>query len=403
MSRNVESGLRDYHVEFIREPDYGDPGNEAADAQVYSDVVMNFNWSAESGNDPRRGLGNADPIEFVKSAESHEITVEYDLYYWFEDGSGNPNDASYDGLQRNVDNNLPNSHTVVAREEKSEVAPENTINGDNAKGTKIFTVATGGLIEEAALSGDTSNAGPITVELTYMPEKARSYQVDQPEGSAIVATSSGSDSMDVTIADEELNNVETVSVGGSATTETYSDIGGIWLAEEPTGTITISEDTGDDLAVIHGSSDYQDIEGDRGIPVPSSREFETGTDAEVFTGSTISRGGTEIPHQIVEATLTVGNNVEEMEVSDSLGMFMVPGNRDLEMEASMFGEKASHDMLEDSLQNTREVTEWAMQSGNIQLTNSILQEPGERAAEEGEAVMTIDNTFEASGLTINTN
>lgn len=406
MSRKVEAGLRNYDLWFVREADLANPG-DTPEYEKYSSVVSNFSWSAEAGNDPRRGLGDADPHEFVKSSETHEVTVEYDLNKWFTDGSGNAYDASYDGIMRDSDNMLPNSHTLVAREDKGAVSAENTVNGTNSKATRIYSVGLGGLIGEVTLSGDSSDGGPVTVELSYNVQKGRSFQIDQPDGSDTldVVSTSDSDTFDIQIAGDDFSNdTESITLSGTTATTgatSFSDIAYIWCSEEPVGDITISESTsGDELAVIHGSETYDNTEGDRGIPVPDSREDSVTESAESFLASTFERDSSSFPHEIVSASLTVSNNIEETEVQDILGMGLHAGNRDLEEEISMYSENASHAMLVESMTNNAADQDWIFNSGTLTLVGAILNEPGERAAEAGQAVMTVDNLFNASGINI---
>lgn len=125
MSTKSESGLRRHRVEFARE-------DVTADGELvtptdpswnfYSDVVRSVEATLGPNIEEQRGIGSPDVQNFFHGPEEHEMTITYDLQQWFTDGSGNALDAAYDGLIRDVDGLLPNTHTVVDREWKTEVA-----------------------------------------------------------------------------------------------------------------------------------------------------------------------------------------------------------------------------------------------------------------------------------------
>lgn len=412
-NENPEGGLRNHRTEFVRESTYGSWPSDP-DFLKYSSTVTNFTWASDSVNEDRRGLGSADPHEFLKGPETHEITVEYDLVKWFTDGSGNANDAGYDGLARDSDQLLPNSHTIVDREDKGAIDSDQTVSGNASYATRLYTVATGALVDEIAVAGDPSDSQPVTVEITYLAQKARSYQIDQPDSGTLLAfdsTDANDTSQSVTVEDDD-GNSETIGLDGTnlvSTSNQYSSIDAVELDAECDGDVTVyvntgdatSPSAGDSLAVIYGSSSYNGVEGDLGVPAVEAGSHETLNDpaAEVFIGDTIDQAGSPFPYEIPAATLTVENNIEETERSSGYGMALHPGNREIMMEATMFGESMTHDMLQQHLANEANNISWNLDGGTLQLDSAVLDEPGERAAEEGQAVMTTDNTFVGSGLT----
>lgn len=415
---NPESGLRDQRVEFVREDDIGVTPSDP-EILKYSDTVTNVTWSADATNEPRRGLGNADPTDFIRGPESHEVTVEYDLVKWFTDGSGDANDAAYDGMARDADNLLPHTHTVLTREDKGSVASENSVSGNSSRPARIYTVARGAMVDEVAITGDPSDSQPVTVELSYVVQKTRSYQVDQPEtNTEVVVASSSSNDTSQTVTVEGMDDsssyaTEDVALSGTgveSTTTLWESIDAVYLDDETEGDVTVSINDGteasptegDELMVISGSETYDGIEGDLGVPGEGSngsRESVSSLgDVETFLGDVIQRSASPVPHEIQSLTLTVSNNVETTERTEAFGMALFPANRNLTVDATMYGETTTHNLLVDHLESNAKDISWEMDGGTVTLSSAVLTDPGDRAAEEGQAVMTTDNTFTATGI-----
>lgn len=412
-NENPEAGLRNHRPEFIREDTFG---STPADPSIlkYSHTMTNFTWASDSVNEPQRGLGDANPVGFIKGPETHELTIGYDLVKWFVQNGGQAYDAAYDGLVRDSDQLLPNSHTLLDREAKGQINKNQTISGNTPRPTRIYTVAKGGLIDEAAITGSPSDAQPVTVELSYLAQKGRSYQIDQPTSttSLTVVSSDNSDtSQTLTVESEGANSVEQVTLNGTTVVGTSTSFGNIDVLELDTETVgdvtvsinegsTSSPTAGDALSIINGKASYRGVEGDLGVPAlgAGAREDISGQPVETFIGDQISRDGVEYPYEISSATLTVANNIEETERSNGFGMALHPGNAETTMEATMFGEAMTHDLLMQELTNTTDDITWEMDGGTVELPDSICQEPGERAAETEQAVMTTDNAFMSEGI-----
>lgn len=413
---NPESGLRDQRVEYIRESNVGSTPTDPT-IEKYSSVVTNVNWSSDAVNEPQRGLGSADPQDFIRGPETHEVTVAYDLMQWFTDGSGNAQDAAYDGMARDSDNLLPNSHTVLVREDKGSVLAENTVSGSTSYSTRLYTVAKGALVDEVSVSGDPSDSQPVSVELSYVAQKARTYQIDQPDSDTeftVSSDDSGDTNQTITIEGQDGSGsfqTEDLSLNGTtvvSTTNVYSSLDAAYLDSETAGTVTVSINSGttssptegDALMKIEGSSTYNGVEGDLGVPGKGSGGTRSSapTGTETFLGDTIARKSDPVPHEIQSMTLTVANNIETTERAEALGSAVFPGNREVTAEATMFGETTTHDMLTEHLQNNKQSLDWKMDGGTVTVDNSVLTDPGERAAEEGQAVMTTDNTFMGEGI-----
>jgi hypothetical protein len=412
---NVEGGLRDHRVEFARESDFGSAPADPSFLK-YSTTIDNVTWASDSTVEDRRGIGSADPVGFLKGPESHEVTLSYDMMKWFVDGSNNANDAAYDGLARDSDNLLPNSHTIVDREDKGSIDADQTVAGNTSYATRIYTVAKGALIDEVTVNGDPSDSQPVTIDLTYTAQKTRSYQFDQPSSSTlltVVSDDNGDSSQTVTIENEGAGNSESVSLNGTTVESTsvqFADIDAIELSAETAGTVSVSVNDGtnssptegDTLAELDGTSTYDGVEGDLGVPALGSGSHEADpSGVETFIGDTIDRGGNNLAYEISSTSVTVSNNIETTERASGYGMGLHPGNREITLEATMYGESMTHDMIEQHLQTVAKNVTWNMDGGSLQLDGAVLQDAGDRAAEEGQAVMTTDNSFQADGITIN--
>lgn len=328
-----------------------------------------------------------------------------------------PDDASFDGLQRDRDNLLPNSHTLVDREDKGSIDQDSTVSGNSDRDTRIYKVGKGGQVDEVSIVGDPSDAQPITVELSYLFQKVRSYQIDQPDGDSLLyvkSDDSDDDSQSVKLEDEGANTTETVSLNGTTAVSTSNQFGDIDAAEltaETEGDITIGVNTGsetsptegDALMVIKGKDSYDGVEGDLGVPVVDSGSRETTSSLgsyEQFIGDRILRASSPFPHEIPAATIEVANNVEETEQSSTYGMALHPGNRELTLVTTVFGESATyHNLIDHLTADTNDLT-WEMDGGDVVLEGCALTEPGDITAEEGGAVMSVENTFRAQGLSI---
>ena len=204
-SPSYESGLRGHRIEYIRESTVGVAPSDPA-WNLFSDNVREIDFEHGAGISSQRGLGDPDSQGPFAGTEEGSVTVTYDLQQksssgnTFLDGSSNPNDAATDGLQRDSDNRIQNTHLIVDRYEQSGLTAGNTINGSTSRDTRQYWVAKGAYIDEVTLAGDPSDGQPISVELSYECEKVRHYQIDQPTSSegSIELWANSTDSSDTT-------------------------------------------------------------------------------------------------------------------------------------------------------------------------------------------------------------
>lgn len=420
---NATRGVAPQRIEFARE-DYlgsGTYGVTPTDPEFlkYSDNVRNINVTPEAVLERRGGLGSADPRSFERGPESHEAVVTYDLVKWLGSASG---DAAYDGIERQGDELLPDSHTLLTREDKTQVAAGATVSGNTARPTRLYLYGRGGLIGEGVVQGNPSEQQPITVELTYQFQYLRAQQIDQPTSSeadtylAVKSTDSSDTGLSVDIEDEGAATSETVTLDSSDATTVvssssqYGDIDAIYVSGANTGDIVVSINSGtdtspsegDELARVYGSATYDGVESDYGVPTLGSGSREAvsalGTH-ENFIGDIIQADSSPYPYEIQGISLNFSNNLESTEVADQFGMAYHPGDRELSWQSTIFGENASIDALQAHFQNDARDLSWEMDGGTVTLDQSRLVEPGEIAKEAGQAVMTVENNWIAEGIT----
>lgn len=415
-----EAGLRNKRLNFIRESEFGVWGADPS-MLLYSDSINSFAWTPTATLEARRGVGDADPTDHVRGPENHAFTINYDLVKALTA----TNDAAYDGLARDSDNLLPNSHTIVERADANgNVAAESTHEGATARPQRTYAVAQGAYIDTADVVGDPSAAQQVQPELNYSVQYMRVYKFDQPVSGdtlptelVVKSTDAADTSTTVTIEDEGAANAEDVTLDGSdattlvSTTQTYSDLDAVEVTADHAGDIEVAINTGtataptegDTLAVIGGSNTYGGGYSDDGVPAlgAGSRESVGSLGSpEQFIGDTISRGGSPIRHEIASATLSVANNIETQSRKAEYGMTLHPGNRDLSLSATMYGEDTSYDSLVQHLQNTQQDIVWTLDNSTVTIEQAALTTPGDRAAEEGSAIMTVENEFMAEGVTL---
>jgi len=410
-----EGAIRAQRVEFIREAIRGEFPTDPT-YELYSMNITGLSWSPSPGVNERRGIGGPDIHTFHKGPEEHELTVEYDLQRWLTDGGGNANDAAYDGVARNSNNDLPNTHSVFVREVNENVPADETVDAyaetgyssGNAsrKDTYLMLVGTGGYIDEVTFSGDPGSEQPVTVELSYQFEKLREYQIDQPDGSLTVHND-GSSPVDVTLAnaDGSTSNTLTVAAGGSSSTAAaYEELETVGLSTDVDGPVTVVDDgTGEAIAVVRGSDFYGGIEGDLGTPpIGGGSHAAALTDPyETILDDTIERPvGEAIGFEINSVEFTVSTELDTRERVGTLAMGISAGNRTVETTATIVGPTESVQQADEALGVVGANVRWTMDGGNLQANAATLPDVAGVDKTEGEAAMSLDNTFRGEDVTI---
>lgn len=410
MSTRSESGLRRHRVEFAREITTDDAeAITPADPnwRLYADVVRSVESSLGATIEEQRGLGSPDPQNFFRGPEEPEMTVVYDLQQFFADGSGNPVDAAYDGLARDVDNLLPNSHTVVDRESKTGIAASNTVSGDESRDTRLFTVMVGGHVDEATLTGDPGDQQPVAVELSYMGELLRTYQIDQPEDENLQVSSTLDEDTTQSVTLESETGTPSVSLTLDGTTtvssvDPFPDLDTVALDAQTEGDVVVETAGGTTLAIIHGKDSYGGIAGDVGIPATGagSHASAIGQSYEQFIGDTITRDSGPLAMDINSFEFSVSNNCETRVRSDGFRQRVHPGDRETEISATTAGETESHRSWMQALLVEEADIDWTLTNGTITAPGASLTEPGDKTYETGQSSMTLDNTFTGSGVSL---
>jgi len=384
-----ETGLRNHRVVFTRETTIGQMETDP-EFNYFSDVIRSVSFTPDASVEAQRGLGSADPIDFVRGVENHTVEVTYDLQQWFS-ASGDP---AYDGLARS-NGYLPATHLLWIRTE--------------LPNTNVHLVGLGGHIGTVTLSGDPGSPQPITVTLSYQFERVRLYAIDQPPSSTTldVVSTDSNDTMDITIEDEGASVSETLTLTGTTSvtsTESFANIDAVQLASAPTGNITISDGSGTNFVTIYGADEYEGIEGDLGTPVLGAGSLPAaaiGTAYEKFLGDTIERpSGTDLAYAINSAELTVENNLELTPRMAGFAQSIDVGDRETQLSATVFGPSDTYAKVIEYLRKQKNNIIWTLSGGTLTLPNAALVDPGTRSKEAGQAVMTLDNTFAGEGLTI---
>ena len=399
---NFESGIRPMRIEYVAETTTGTPPTDPA-WKLYSDKVIEFRQKSMVDLFRNVGLGSADVQDFLPGPETHDFVVDYELQQAVSA------DAINDGLTRNADNQLSNSHTVVARMDRSTGSL-----GANAGGIRLYYVGLGGWIGRAVLSLQTQTGEPIRTRAEYASEKGRIYRIDQPASATLIGakSSDAADTMNLDIEDDGASVAQQAALTGTTYMSigplTYATLDAIRLASQSKGDITISINTGSDaspvegtvLCTIRGSDYYAGAEGDLGIPLLGAGSHASAIAAtyEQFRASTLERpAGTALAFAVANGELTVDNSIQRIPVL-GIRQEIQPGQRTVTLTATVFGTVETHDKLDEHLGVVAANAVLTMPKSAITLTNSVITDPGETRI-SGDAVIQQNVTYESEGLT----
>lgn len=412
MTKSYESGIRPYRLEYIRETTVGTTPTDPA-WELFSDNATAFDPSLDPDVSPLEGLGDPYPKDHYAGFEEDSLTVSYHLQEKTSsgntllDGSSNPNDAATDGLQRDADNRLQSTHSVVRRIDQSDLDASNTVNGSTSLDTRQYLVGKGGYVSNVTLTGD-ANEDPtlVMVELEYEFEKVRSYKIDQPASSTTidVISADANDSGTVTVEDEGANTSEdiTISANGTASgTSSFSDIDAVELSAEQAGDITISDGT-NDLMVIEGQASYDHGVGDLGVPALGSGSHASaiGQSYENFVGDTVEQpSGTTLADSIVVTEMSIDNDVNANPKSTGPSRALSAGRASPQAEVTIFGEAEHHRKLVDAYTTDSDNLIWTLTGGSIQLDAAQALE-AEASEDAGQSFKEVDVTYEGQGVTL---
>jgi hypothetical protein len=371
---------------------------------LYSDAVQNVSFNPTASISARGNVGSPDIANFNAGTESHEFSITYDLQNFFVDATPDPVDAAGDGMLRLADGSLPSSHSVVSRDAAGDL-------GADGGGSRIYTVATGALINNVELSGDPENGDPIVVSLSYLCENMRLYKIDQPSaGTTLEAVSTSADDITQTVTVEDDDAAMTEDIGpltgvtpvtGSSS---FTSIDSINLDLECVGDVTIS-DGSVDLAIIYGSESYNNRGGDLGTPLLASGSHATaiGSGYETILGDSIERpSGTSMldPACISSVSMSIDNSIEASSCVFTIGKKLNEGARTVELSSTLFSPSGSYDSAVEHLQAVQNNIVWTLTGGTVTLTDAVMTSIGSLARDTGMALMTVDNTFQGKSVTL---
>lgn len=413
--QTAESGLRFDRVWWLREQVAGHVPDDP-EWQVYSDHLINFTASIDPGTERVDGLGTADAVDFSPTVEENEITIAYSLMQQIVDENDNFVDALADAALRNEANQIPNTHSMVARDNNPTKGP---YDDEGLAGLRQYIVIKGAKAN-LSLEPDTEDENPTPAELTYTPEKARSYLIAQPDDPTTVTAyveypeyvdeSDKNDDAELAIESEDGADEETIQLDGETevTGEVqFGDIDAIELSEECDGEVIVENEAGSQITQIHGalhySKDESSLEGDLGVPAleNGSTPEPIGNPPEDFAGDRVERPvGAGLAPTLNNMTLEVENDFEPQARQNSTRVTVHEGNRTVTLEADVTGEKASHDMIDSAFSAEGLDLEWELSRSMFTLPKATMTEPPDKERESDESISEVAGTYESSGLEI---
>lgn len=368
----------------------------------FSDTMRDFTAAGGATYGRQDAVGTPDATDHNRGTEDPSLDVSYDWQRFPVDQNGDPQSAEAYGILRDEYNQLLGTLLVVERTE----AP----GGNDGAGMRIYTVVRGAKGETVSATNDPSSEDPILIEYGLQPQKVRSYAIHQPSAATTLelVSTDDDDTMDVTIENEDAGTTETVTLNGTTavtTTESFGDIDAIWVDEEPTGDIEVTDGSGTTLMELAGgltySDDGQPVDGDQGVPAlgSGSHADPIGTNYEHFVGDRVERPvGSPVRPRVISAGWTIENDLSTDSIQSSRLPTVDESDRTATVDADVAGPKVSHDSMMEALQKTQQDYEHEATGGIVRFKNTIIESSGERQREaSGQAVASISETFAASG------
>lgn len=395
-----DRGNAPLRAEWVEETSEGNaPADPAWNGFSYN-ILNAWGWEPDASTTSLRGAGSSKPQGHFNGSETHDASFEYSLARWFVDGTGNAQDPAYYFLDLAPDNSVRATHTVVTRQEYDS-------GGNDGAGRHFYVVGKGGHPGSVTLPFQTDEGTPIAVGLEYQFEKIRNYTIHQPSaGTTLSITNNGTTSVDVTVENSDASTAETNTVAGGATvttTATFAEIDVVELDTDTDGTVEVTDGAGTTFATIDGSDSYPAGEGDLGIPA-----LGTGSHASaipegnevIFIDDTLDYSGTPIADEIESGELTVDLNLNDNSKAGTARRNIHSESWSAELTASVAGENVTEQQISDYLQEAEYNIKWTAQQGDITLTNSWLDSPGEYAPEAENGKIMLDGTYNAEDITV---
>jgi hypothetical protein len=395
-----DSGQLPGRYEWVVEPDRGTVPTDP-EWNRFSDVIRSFEADEGASLARQDALGTSDAVDHYRGMEEPSLDVGYDLQQFPVNGSGDPVDASAYGILRDDYNRVEGTLLIVGRREYP--------GGNDDAGVREYKVVRGAGVDSVEPTLDPSQEQPILMELSHQPVKVRSYLIHQPSASTTVEVSStdDSDSMDITIENEDAGTTETLTLNGTTTVtggQSFGDIDAVWLSDNPAGDVTVTDGSGTTLVEIDGGNTYSDdgqpVDGDRGVPILGSGSHASaiGTTYEHFIGDRFERpAGTDLRARVNSASWTVENNFGTTALHDTRAPAIDEANRAVTVDADVGGQFVSHDSMMESLTKHQANLEHELSGGTITFNNTTPTDSATESREADQGVASLSETLEASG------
>jgi hypothetical protein len=405
MSANqAENALSDTRLEWVEE---ATPGEFPADPEwnAFSPEEVEFTYSSDGNKEARDVTGQIDAFDHDRANETASPTLNYRQARFPVDGSGNVLDPIAYPITVDEAEDYP-SHTLVRRQNV-------TSGGKTGAGFREFAVVRGARPVSATFDGDPSASEPIPQELGYEAERARTHIVHQPDSdtSIVVKSTDDSDSVDVTIEDEDAATAETVTLPGSspntvATTATFGDIDAVEVEGDHAGDIQIGTDDGSgsiDTELLEKpltGSNTDGVDSVLGVPALGSGSHassisETGP---LFLGTDATWTGSALSDRVHALELSVEREVDRNAQQTTRRQTIDVGGRTVSFDADLAGPYESAERIAEHHRDKSGDFIYTFETGEtITAANATIVDAPDFTRSAGDTNFIPKVSFEASG------
>ena len=398
-------------VEFVREDTYGTTPTDP-DYTLFADDVISHGMTHAYNVEEQRTAGSAYATDHKPGAEGHSASFEYFMQQWLVDGSGDAQDAAYDGLFRE-NGQLPNTHTILSRTERSS-------GGNDSGGIYTIRVMKGAKIDTASLEWVQDTGLPIPVTLDYQVREGKRYDVHQPSSSTtltVKSTDSSDTTQTVTVENLDAGTSESFDLNGTTlvtSSTAFSEVGQVNVDGETVGDVVVSVNDGNQstptegatIITINGTSSLpQGYVGERGIPLIGSGSHGSSlgdSNEEIFLGDNIERpSGTAIADNWSSGTLEVSNDLAAIpDGNQDQFQSWQEGNATPEVSIELFGETVPQSIINDLKKAVQDDIVWTASGGSVTLKNAQVKSDIDDAISAGDQRVTVEPAFGGTDLTV---
>lgn len=435
---NTESGTLPTEAYWVEESTDSD-GNPTTptdpDWQLFSEVFSSAEPESEVTHSERASAGHTLAVKKAKGQESHSLTFGYDLERFPEDGSGNPRDPVWYAAKRNTVNQFAGTHSYYEVKQSGTIAANSTVHhkyfsrysethpsgsapSATAKDSRTVLYGRGGRPEEAPLNFDPGDSATVTVEMSYMFDMLRKYQLDQPSSEYIHVRST--DAADTGI-DVELEGIdgawsETITTDGSdattavSTASTQDDLGAVHVPSSTEGTIEVYGDDGSGsgtpgapdqlLTIVKGKDKYEGLHSDTGVHPVGSGSFDDGTSLDgkqhvisPDNGPARIQWYGPLAQAIGSSTLTFSNEIADDPTLDGVATSKDEDGQEVTLEATVWGETESERLLGARLEGKEGQITIPLDGGEIVIPRAYVAEGGHATTEAEQSRSEVEVTF----------